>query len=71
MPKNKINYSNTIIYKLCCNDPEITDIYIGNTTNFTKRKNNHKSCCNNSNDKNHNFYVYQFIRNHGGWVIGR
>ena len=43
MPKVKADYSNTIIYKLCCNDPSITEIYIGHTTNFTQRKNRHKS----------------------------
>ena len=31
MPKTPINYSN---YKLVCNDPKITDIYTGHTTNF-------------------------------------
>lgn len=63
MPKTNIDYSNTIIYKLCCNDPTITDIYIGHTTNFTKRKNQHKSACYNRHDS----YVYQFICKNGGW----
>jgi hypothetical protein len=67
MPKNQMDYSNTIIYKLCCKDPSITDIYIGHTTNFTKRKNHHKNCCINENNKEYNRYVYDFIRNHGGW----
>lgn len=64
MPKVKSDYSNTIIYKLCCNDPSITEIYIGHTTNFTQRKNRHKSCCNNN---NFDTRVYNFIRNNGGW----
>lgn len=63
MPKTNIDYSNTIIYKLCCNDPTITDIYIGHTTNFTKRKNQHKFACYNRHDS----YVYQFICKNGGW----
>ena len=67
MPKIQTDYCNTIIYKLCCKDPEITDIYIGHTTNFTKRKNQHKTCCINENDKQYNRYVYQFIRDNGGW----
>jgi len=67
MPKNETDYSNTIIYKLCCNDITIKDIYIGHTTNFTKRKSHHKSSCFNNNDKKYNQYVYQFIRNNGGW----
>jgi hypothetical protein len=67
MPRLPIDYSNTIIYKLCCNDPTITDIYVGHTTNWTNRKGCHKQRCNNENSK-YNFYVYQFIREHGGWT---
>jgi hypothetical protein len=67
MPKTQTDYSNTIIYKLCCKDPTITEIYIGHTTNFTQRKNSHKTLCCNENNKNHSRYVYQFIRQNGGW----
>ena len=61
------NYANSIIYKLCCNNSEITDIYIGSTTNFVKRKQQHKTVCNNTNSKDYNCNVYQFIRANGGW----
>ena len=54
------------IYKLCCNDPEITDCYVGSTKNEKVRKNNHKVRCNGG-DKYHNLNVYQFIRSNGGW----
>lgn len=67
MPKQVIDYSNTIIYKLCCKDPTIKDIYIGHTTNFVKRKQQHKNYCNAINDKHYNYNVYQFIREHGNW----
>lgn len=67
MPKTQTDYSHTIIYKICCKDPSISDIYIGHTTNFTQRKNCHKKNCCNKNNKNHNQYVYQFIRQNGGW----
>jgi len=67
MPKIAIDYSKTIIYKLCCNDINITDIYIGHTTDFKSRKNQHKQCCNNEKNKKHNINVYQFIRDNGGW----
>jgi hypothetical protein len=68
MPRKPIDYSNTIIYKLCCNDPSITDIYVGHTTDFTNRKRGHKFSCNNEYNKSYNIYVYQFIRDHGGWA---
>ena len=67
MPHNPINYANTIIYKIVCNDINITDCYIGSTTDFTARKCCHKSICINQNDKNHNFNVYKFIRENGNW----
>jgi hypothetical protein len=66
MPRTPIDYSNTIIYKICCKDITITDIYIGHTTNFYKRKNAHKNRYDNPNTKYY-CYVYQFIRNNGGW----
>ena len=67
MPKVEMDYSKTIIYKICCKDINITGIYVGHTTNFTKRKNRHKYTCNNPNSKNYNLFVYKFIRNNGGW----
>ena len=67
MPKVNVDYSKTIIYKLVCNDLNITECYVGSTTNFTKRKNMHKSICNNPRDKKHNRKNYCFIRNNGGW----
>ena len=61
------NYSNGIIYKICCRDTDIKEIYIGSTTNYRRRKHQHKRTCNNPNVKNYNLYVYQFIRNNGGF----
>ena len=60
-------YQNGCIYKLCCRDTAITDIYVGSTCNFRKRKADHKYSCNNENRKAYNYNVYQFIRDHGGW----
>lgn len=67
MPKHAINYENTIIYKLCCNDLSITDCYVGHTTDFIKRKYKHKNSCINENTKSYNFKVYKTIRENGGW----
>lgn len=67
MPKIPTDFSRCVIYKIVCFDTNITDCYVGSTTNFIKRKNQHKSCCNNPNSKQHNLKVYDFIRSHGNW----
>jgi len=68
MPKDNIDYSNTIIYKIYCKDKNITDIYVGHTTNFTKRKCTHKSNCNNlTNEQLSKTKIYKIIRENGGW----
>lgn len=67
MPKTPINYSKTIIYKICCKNPDITDIYIGHTTDLIKRRYCHKARCCNPDDKKYNYYIYEFIRDNGGW----
>ena len=68
MPKTAIDYSKTIIYKLVHKeDYDNANIYIGSTTDFIRRKNSHKNCCNNEKQKEHNDKKYQYIRNNGGW----
>ena len=62
-----VNYSKSKIYKLCCKDITITDIYIGSTTSWRARKKNHKNHSTNENVRMYNFYVYQFIRDNGGF----
>ena len=64
MPKNEIDYSNTVIYKIYCKDKSISDTYVGHTTSFIKRKYQHKLCCNNLNNK---LKIYHCIRENGGW----
>ena len=66
MPRVAIDYSNTVFYKIYCKDERITDIYIGHTTNFIKRKNTHKSLIDNY-DPNNDQPVYKKIRSCGGW----
>jgi len=61
------DYSKTVIYVIKCKDDNITEQYIGSTTNFRSRKNQHKSCCNNEKHKEYNCKKYQFMREHGGW----
>ena len=67
MPKRTIDYSNNIIYKIVCNDLNVKDVYVGHTTQFTKRKCVHKSNCTNKNVVSYNFKVYKAIRDNGGW----
>jgi hypothetical protein len=67
MPRLPINYENALIYKLVCNDINITEIYVGSTTNFTVRKDSHKTKCSNELSKSYNFKVYQYIRANGVW----
>ena len=67
MPRTIIDYDNTCFYKIVSNDLNITDCYVGHTTDFRRRKSQHKSACNNLNHKDYNSSVYQFIRSNGGW----
>ena len=62
-----VNYNNALIYKLCCKDTNIKEVYIGSTCNFRRRKCQHKSCCISSKSKSYNMVVYEFIRKNGGW----
>ena len=67
MPKMEIDYSNTVIYKITCKDPLITDLYVGHTTNFVQRKHGHKQSCINEKSGNYNCKLYKTIRANGGW----
>ena len=67
MSKLDIDYSNTLFYKISCRDTNITDVYIGHTTNFVQRKSGHKHGCNNPKYANYNCKLYNVIRHNGGW----
>ncbi len=67
MPKKEMDYSKTIIYKIVCNDLNITECYVGHTTNFVQRKNSHKCRCNCETNNYYNLKIYQTIRTNGGW----
>ena len=67
MPRGQVDYEKGLIYKLCCKDPNVKEIYVGSTTNFRTRKSGHRISCHNPNDKDYNAYKYQFIRRHGGY----
>jgi len=63
---NMPDYAKTIIYKLINYDyPDL--VYVGSTTNFTKRKQGHKKRCSNEKSKKHNLKLYKMIRDNGNW----
>ena len=70
MPRNNnCDYSKTIIYKIVCKDESITDVYVGSTINFIKRRYNHKSASKNFSHINQLKHrkLYITIDNNGGW----
>ena len=68
MPKTPMDYSKCCIYKIEHVDDD-TLVYVGHTTNFDKRKTQHKINCKNDNNKHYNLKVYQMIRQNGGWEM--
>ena len=67
MTKHTMDYSKCVIYKIVCTDLNVNDVYVGHTTDLRVRRNKHKSDCNCETSKAHNIYVYQIIRQYGGW----
>lgn len=70
MSGKAIDYATTPVsfYKFVCNDPEIKSCYVGHTTNFIKRKSQHKRSCINECSKLYRLKVYQIVRENGGWA---
>jgi len=62
-----MDYSKCVIYKIQHKDNNDL-LYVGHTTNFIKRKNQHKSGVNNEKGNAYNHKVYQMIRENGGWL---
>ena len=61
MPRKQVDYSKTIIYKLINYDsPDL--VYVGSTTDFIKRKSQHKR-----DSEIKTIKLYETIRNNGGW----
>ena len=67
MPRKKMDYSNTHFYTIVCKDLDVKDCYVGHTINSKNRRSSHKTLCYNTNCKDYNMPLYQFIRNNGGW----
>jgi hypothetical protein len=56
-----------MFYKICHRQDEDKDFYIGSTTNMGVRKYAHKRRCNDEKIRGHNYPVYKYIRENGGW----
>jgi len=66
MPKKHIDYSKTVIYTIKTGN----SLYVGSTTNFVKRKNEHNNCITNVNKKCYNLKLYKAIRaNDNVWCM--
>jgi len=66
MPRKAVNYSRLVIYKIQHQLDESL-VYVGSTTDFTKRKYNHKSSTDNEKSKKYYRKLYTMIRQNGGF----
>jgi hypothetical protein len=63
-----LNYNQSSIYKLFCKDLNITEIYIGSTTNFIRRRLEHRKNSNSNGNKDKSaMRLYKFIKANGFW----
>jgi len=67
MSNTTIDYKNTNYYLISCNDKNVTEKFIGFTTNIVQCKYAHKYNCTNKNSQKYNYYLYSVIRNNKGW----
>ncbi len=58
-----MSYAKSVIYTISKNE----FVYVGSTRNYTKRKSQHKSNCNNETSKEYNLKLFTTIRANGGW----
>ena len=65
--KMENDYKNSVIYRIYCKNPDITECYIGSTKCFENRFSFHKTSTYNKNLHFYKYKLYQFIRDNGGW----
>lgn len=65
MPRTAIDYSNTVIYKIVSKDLNLNFCYVGHTTDFIRRKAEHKK--RSKNILINNTKLYKSIFDNGGW----
>lgn len=56
-----------LFYRISCFDKNVTDCYIGSTTDITKRRYTHKCMCVNMKYNHMLKKLYEAINAHGGW----
>ena len=61
MPKEPIKYENTIIYKIVCLLPDISNTFVGITTDIIRRKYYHK--IKSLDPKNNKYKIYHLSIN--------
>ena len=54
-------------YKIVCKTTNITDLYVGQTSQFNRKKHAHSYNCSNPSAKYYDLKLYVFIRANGGW----
>jgi hypothetical protein len=59
---------NPVVYCWRCKDTDVTETYVGSTRGLPSRKVKHKQNLTNPKSKEHSRYVYQFVRDNGGWT---
>ena len=60
-------YAKSIIYKIVPKNIDLDYVYIGSSIRFYNRKSTHKSDCHNELSPRYKLFVYEFIRQNGGW----
>jgi hypothetical protein len=59
-----VYYSQRVIYRLFCMNPNVKDCYVGSTSQIWVRIQHHKKCCEGTCKKQK---VHHFINDNGGW----
>ena len=67
MPRTDIDYSKTSFYRIVCRDLNIKDCYVGYTTDFRRRKSEHKRKSKLSILNGPDSMMYYFVGRNGGW----
>lgn len=67
MPRQNIDFSKAVIYKIVNRNPDITDQYIGSSSNFIRRRCRHKYNSKTPTASEYNYRLYKHIRQMGGW----